>query len=144
MGANDYVTRPLDIDTVMARVRTSLVRSLSEAGDLRDTPLEVGPLVFELARRTVRVRGEMVHFPKREYDLLLALVMHPGHIRTRVELFEEIWGHPLDHSKTLDAHMVRIRRKVEVDTSHPRHIITVRGVGFYFEPAEDATAAVTL
>jgi two-component system response regulator RegX3 len=137
MGANDYLTRPLEIDAVMARVRTVLIRA-SAGGELRDTPLEVGPLFFRLARREVRVRGEVVHFPKREYELLLALVLRSGHIRTRTELMDEIWGHPLESTKTLDAHMVRIRRKIEVDTSHPRHIITVRGVGYYFDPSEDA------
>jgi DNA-binding response OmpR family regulator len=142
MGANDYLTRPLDVDAVMARVRTALIRS-SAGGDLRDTPLEVGPLVFQLARREVRVRGELVHFRRREYDLLLALVLRPGQIRKRTELMAEIWGHTLESSKTLDAHMVRIRKKVEADARHPRHILTVRGVGFYFDRAEDAGSDVS-
>ena len=141
MGANDYLTRPLDVNAVMARVRTAFIRS-SEWGDLRDTPLEVGPLVFRLARREVRVRGELIHFPRREYDLLLALVLRPGHIRTRSELMAEIWGRTLESSKTLDAHMMRIRKKVEADTRHPLHILTVRGVGFYFDPAEVAGSDV--
>jgi two-component system response regulator RegX3 len=136
MGANDYLTRPLDVDSVLARVRTALIRS-SVGGDLRETPLEAGPLVFQLARRGVLVRGETVHFPRREYDLLLSLVLRPGHIRSRAELVHEIWGgRDLENSKTLDAHMLRLRKKVEVDPRHPRHLLTVRSVGFYFDPGE--------
>ena len=136
IGANDYLTRPLDVDAVLARVRPALIRS-SVGGDLRETPLEAGPLVFQLARRGVMVRGEAVHFPRLEYDLLLSLALRPGHIRTRTELVHEVWGgRTLERSKTLDAHMLRLRKKIEVDTRHPRHLLTVRSVGYYFDPGE--------
>ena len=60
-----------------------------------------------------------------------------GHIRSRAELVHEIWGgRDLENSKTLDAHMLRLRKKVEVDPRHPRHLLTVRSVGFYFDPGE--------
>jgi two-component system response regulator RegX3 len=133
LGATDYITRPFDFDSLMARVRTALTRS-GPGADLRDATLEVGPVLFHLARREVIVRGQSVHFPKREYDLLLALMLQPGHIRTRTELLERVWGRRIGDSKTLDAHLVRIRRKIEDDSEHRRHIITVRGVGYYFDP----------
>jgi two-component system response regulator RegX3 len=133
LGATDYIIRPLDFEALMARVRTALTRS-GPSGDLRDTTLEVGPLLLHLARREVIVRGQLLHFPKLEYDLLLALVLQPGHIRTRTELLERVWGRRLGDSKTLDAHLVRLRRKIEHDSERRRHIITVRGVGYYFDP----------
>jgi two-component system response regulator RegX3 len=61
-------------------------------------------------------------------------MLQPGHIRTRTELLERVWGRRIGDSKTLDAHLVRIRRKIEDDSEHRRHIITVRGVGYYFDP----------
>jgi two-component system response regulator RegX3 len=135
LGATDYLTRPLDFDSLLARMRTALTRATG-FGDIRDGILEVGPIVLHLARREVSVRGQMTPFRKLEYDLLLALVLQPGHIRTRAELLDRVWGRRLADTKTLDAHMRRLRIKIEPDHSHPRHIITVRGVGYYFDPQE--------
>ena len=72
--------------------------------------------------------------PGRKYDLLLALVMHPRHIRSRGELLNELWGHLSSDAKTIDAHVKRLRHKIEIDPQHPQHIISVRGVGYYFDP----------
>jgi two-component system response regulator RegX3 len=95
---------------------------------------EVGPLTIEESKRVVFVRGQRTHLRKIEYDILLALVSPPGQIRTRRELLNVVWrDHQPQNSKNLDVHMGRLRQKIELDRRTPSLIITVRGVGFFFD-----------
>ena len=96
--------------------------------------LEIGPIIIDQATRAVFVRGhQTARFSKLEYELLLDLVSHAGQIRTRDELLD-LWGdHRPEDPKTLFVHIRRIRQKIEEDRKHPRLIITVRGMGFYFD-----------
>ena len=137
-GAIDYATRPLDGRALMTRVRTTLARCAqhgeADADQSADQLVEVGPLRIERARRRVFVRGKDVHFAKMEYNVLLALALRPGEIRTRKDLFDEIWaGRRFEDPRTLDVHIRRIREKLELDPGHPEHLVTVRGIGFYFK-----------
>jgi two-component system, OmpR family, response regulator RegX3 len=132
-GATDYATRPLDGRALMTRIHTTLARSLQIDMPTVDETVEVGPLIIEPSRRRVFVRGTEVHFAKMEYAVLLALALRPGEIRTNSELLDEIWaGRRFEDPRTLSTHIRRIRKKLESDPGHPQHLLTVRGVGFYF------------
>ncbi len=132
-GAVDYATRPLDGPALLTRVRTTMARFSQNHLPLTDEIIEVGPITIELSRRRVSVRGTAVHFAKMEYDVLLALVLRPGEIRSGDELLAEIWaGRSFEDPRTLSTHIRRIRMKVELDPANPEHLITVRGIGYYF------------
>jgi two-component system response regulator RegX3 len=133
-GAVDYATRPLDGRALISRIRIVLARFPRRNESPADAVIAVGPLSIELSRRQVSLRGASVYLAKMEYDLLLALARRPGEILTRRELFDEIWaGRSLEDTSTLDVHIRRIRRKIELDPGHPELLVTARGVGYYLE-----------
>jgi two-component system response regulator RegX3 len=132
-GAVDYATRPLDGRALITRIRTTLARSSPTDGSDADAIIEVGPLTIEPSRRRVSVRGMPVHFAKMEYEVLLALALRPGEIRTGGELLDQVWaGRRFEDPRTLSTHIRRIRKKLEIDPGHPEHLLTVRGIGYYF------------
>jgi len=121
-----------EVHSLAQRVRA--VESRSSPQPVRQDTLEMGPITIEQAKRNVLVRGQPAHFSRLEYDLLRALVSPVGQLRTRDELLTGVWGsHRPEDAKTLDVHIRRIRQKIELDYKKPRLIITVRGVGFYFD-----------
>jgi two-component system response regulator RegX3 len=82
----------------------------------------------------VRVRGDVVHMPRKEFELLELLMVNAGIVITRDTLIDRVWGGDyVGDTKTLDVHVKRIRAKIEDDPSHPRRIATVRGVGYRYE-----------
>ncbi len=136
IGADDYVTKPFSPREVVARVRAVLRRSGEAAasdgpaGPLRFDGLEIDPLA-----RTVLVRGRPVRLTPKEFDLLLFLARHPGEVFGRVELLEELWDFAFDGDPaTVTVHVRRLREKVERDPSRPRHLVTVWGAGYRFDP----------
>ncbi len=132
-GVTDYATRPLDGRALITRIHTTLTRFAPPNKPFVDEVVEVGPLTIELSRRRVLVRGSQVHFAKMEYDVLVALAVRPGQILTGDELLEEIWGgRNLEDPRTLSTHIRRIRKKLEIRPGDPEHLLTVRGVGYYF------------
>lgn len=139
MGAEDYVRKPFGMRELVARIRVALRRHdspatrLGKAGD--DAVLRVGDVEVDLDAYAVTVRGRRVHLRPKEFELLSLLMASAGKVVSREALMDEIWG--LDYvgnTKTLDVHVKRVREKIEEDPSHPRHIVTVRGVGYKFEP----------
>ena len=88
-------------------------------------------------RRKVSVRGEDVQLRRKEFDLLVLLVENAGRVLTRDTLIDRVWGADyVGDTKTLDVHIKRLRAKIETDPGNPRHIITVRGLGYKFEPGD--------
>ncbi|MGO8862353.1 MAG: response regulator transcription factor [Acidimicrobiales bacterium] len=135
LGAADYVTRPLTLTGIVSKIsRVTGVETHPSILVPDGEDLVSGPVTINTAIRTILVRGREVPFPRREYDLLLALAKHPRHIRSRGELMNDLWGHLSSDTKTIDVHVNRLRRKIEIDPQHPQHIISVRGVGYYFDP----------
>ncbi len=131
-GAVDYATRPLDGRALISRIRIVLARFAGPTESQSDQVIAIGPLTIEPSRRQVSVRGVSVYLAKLEYDVLLALAHRPGEILTRRQLLDEIWaGRNLEDSSTLDVHIRRIRRKIELDPGHPELLVTARGVGYY-------------
>lgn len=138
-GAVDYATRPLNHQALVSRMRIVLARFPLLNVTHSDAVITVGPITIEPRRRYVSVRGVALHLAKMEYDVLLALARRPGEILTRRELLDEIWaGRSLEDSSTLDVHMRRLRRKIELDPGHPEVLVTARGVGYYLADGRHA------
>ena len=130
-GADDYVTKPFGMDELLARLRAALRRG--DAGE--DAPLvDTADFSVDLAARQVRARdGEAIRLTPTEWHLLEVLVRHEGKLVERRALLQEVWG-PAYETETnyLRVYMAQLRRKLEPDPAHPRHLITEPGMGYRF------------
>jgi DNA-binding response OmpR family regulator len=126
-GADDYVAKPFRLAELLARVRAHARRAPSEV-------IEAGPFrVDRAAHRAWNGDAELALSPK-EFGLLELLTRHPGRTLTRAEIMNQVWGMAwFGSTKTLDMHVLALRRKLGEDAAAPRHLLTVRGVGFRFE-----------
>ena len=135
LGADDYVTKPFSSRELVARMR-AVLRRRGEPEDAAISTLESGPVRMDVDRHVVTVRGDQIQLPLKEFELLEVLLRNTGRVLTRMQLIDRVWGADyVGDTKTLDVHIKRLRAKVEVDPGNPRHIITVRGLGYKFEPA---------
>jgi two-component system response regulator RegX3 len=133
LGADDYVTKPFSMRELVARVRANLRRSRGRTRDGAEDVLRVGPVEMDVARHEVRVRGEPVAVPPKEFELLETLLRRKGRLLTRDFLIDTVWGSDyFGDTKTLDVHVKRIRAKIEEDPHHPANLVTVRGLGYKF------------
>ncbi|MEI2765157.1 MAG: response regulator transcription factor [Dermatophilaceae bacterium] len=133
MGADDYVTKPFSGMELVARVR-AVLRRTHEVADTSADVFEAGPVRMDVARHTVTVRGRPISLPLKEFEVLEELLRDAGRVIGRGQLIERIWGpHFTGDSKTLDVHVKRLRAKIEPDPTAPRHLVTVRGLGYRFE-----------
>jgi two-component system response regulator RegX3 len=133
LGADDYVTKPYSARELIARVRAVLRRG-GEGGGEADGVLEAGPVRMDVERHVVSVNGVAVALPLKEFDLLEYLLRNVGRVLTRGQLIDRVWGADyVGDTKTLDVHVKRLRAKVEDDPGAPRHLVTVRGLGYKFE-----------
>jgi two-component system response regulator RegX3 len=151
LGAAGYVTKPFRLRELVARVNAILRRvptsepdgpgtaspgpAAGAAGAAEDgdpqAPVTFGRVTVDFVRREVTVGGERVHCSRKEFDLLAALLTPPGRVRTRDELIDLLWpDRELADTRTLDTHVHRLRTKLEPEPTRPRHLVTVRGVGF--------------
>ena len=135
IGADDYVTKPYSPRELVARIRAVLRRQGAEPSE-PDTPtLAAGPVRMDVERHVVTVDGSAVQLPLKEFELLELLLRNAGRVLTRGQLIDRVWGADyVGDTKTLDVHVKRLRSKVEPEPSAPRFIVTVRGLGYKFEP----------
>jgi two-component system response regulator RegX3 len=134
LGADDYVTKPFSPRELVARIRAVLRRRQDPAEQARGA-LEAGPVRMDVERHTVSVNGGSVSLPLKEFELLEMLLRNAGRVLTRAQLIDRIWGADyVGDTKTLDVHVKRLRAKIEPDPGMPRHLITVRGLGYKLEP----------
>jgi two-component system response regulator RegX3 len=139
LGADDYVVKPFSAREVAARIRAVLRRAGESrpAGDA-DAPLEVGELRLDPARRAAALAGVELELTRKEFELLELLMREAGTVVSRERLIDEVWDvNWFGSTKTLDVHISSLRRKLGDDSTAPRFIHTVRGVGFRFAGAEE-------
>jgi DNA-binding response OmpR family regulator len=135
MGADDYVVKPFSPQEVVSRVRAVLRRTQSQDQIAREKPLKYGPLSIQPATRVVTLEGEPKKLTAKEFDLLWFLARNPDHVFSRNQLLEHVWGlaEYIDPS-TVTVHIRRLREKIEKNSTEPRYILTVWGVGYKFQP----------
>ncbi|MEV1287094.1 response regulator transcription factor [Micromonospora sp. NPDC049679] len=135
LGADDYVTKPYSPRELVARIRAVLRRQTPEIAEDDAPTLAAGPVRMDVDRHVVTVGGDAVQLPLKEFELLEILLRNAGRVLTRGQLIDRVWGADyVGDTKTLDVHVKRLRSKVEPEPSAPRHIVTVRGLGYKFEP----------
>ncbi|MBT0993181.1 response regulator transcription factor [Cellulomonas sp. DKR-3] len=147
LGADDYVTKPYSSRELVARIRAVLRRRGSSSQedaradeDGQEDLLAAGPVRMDVERHTVRVHGELVPFPLKEFELLEMLLRNAGRVLTRGQLIDRIWGSDyVGDTKTLDVHVKRVRAKIEDDPANPTLLVTVRGLGYKLD--DDSAAA---
>ncbi len=137
VGADDYVAKPYRLRELVARMRAVLRRKPDppQTGH-RDDPgwvLSEGQVELDIDRHEVRVRGELVSLPLKEFELLALLMENEGRVLPRPTLIDRVWGHDyVGDTKTLDVHVKRLRAKIEDDPTQPERITTIRGLGYKF------------
>ncbi len=132
LGADDYVTKPYSARELLARIKAVLRRG--QDVEQVDDALEAGPVRMDVERHIVSVNGDAVSMPLKEFDLLEILLRNAGRVLTRGQLIDRVWGADyVGDTKTLDVHVKRLRAKLEPDPARPRHLMTVRGLGYKFE-----------
>jgi DNA-binding response OmpR family regulator len=134
LGADDYVSKPFSPRELTARVKSVLRR----AGGVTAAPvpgvIEADGVLIDLAAHEVRVDGDAVALTAREFDLLAFLARHPRQAFGRDDLLERVWGYTYGDTSTVTVHIRRLREKIERDPAAPRHLATVWGVGYRFDP----------
>ena len=138
VGADDYITKPYRMRELVAPMRAVMRRVSTERGsspaEIDGSVLEVGDVSLDPDEHVVRVRGEHVQMPLKEFELLHLLLSNAGRVLARETLIDRVWG--IDYvgdTKTLDVHIKRLRAKIEDEPSDPKRIVTIRGLGYKFE-----------
>lgn len=131
LGADDYVTKPYSFRELLARIRAVLRRGADEQQLADPGLLGVGNIAMDTASHEVRIGGEVVPMPLREFELLEMFLRNPGRVLTRGQLIDRVWGSDyVGDTKTLDVHVKRLRGKIEADPGNPVVLVTVRGLGY--------------
>lgn len=136
IGADDYLAKPFSVLELVARVK-AILRRVDGLERRRDQSVaetvEIAGLTIDPTRRRVSVEGHQLQLTAKEFDLLLHFASHPGHVFSRSQLLDKVWGYGHDgYEHTVNTHINRLRSKLEPDPSHPRYIQTVWGVGYRF------------
>lgn len=133
IGADDYVTKPYETPELFARIKAVLRRGVEpqvEVGSI----LQAGSVRMDVERHEVEVDGQRVQMPLKEFELLELLLENVNRVLTRGQIIDRVWGSDyFGDTKTLDVHVKRIRSKIEADPARPKHLVTVRGLGYKFE-----------
>ena len=130
LGADDYITKPFDMDVLLARIKVVLRRA-APPPPTPPPPLVIGDLVVDMAAHTVMLRGQPVELAPREFDLLAALAQEAGRVLSVEELLARVWGAEYaGEPQVVYVHIRWLREKLEDDPHAPQRIVTVRGVGY--------------
>ena len=133
VGADDYMTKPFSMRELLARVRAMLRRSEMQASTT-DPVIKVGEIEVDTSRHEIFRNGKTLTLRPKEFDLLAFLARNKGLVFTREQLLEKVWGYDYaGDSRTVDVHVRWLREKIEDNPNEPRHLLTVRGVGYKLE-----------
>ena len=133
IGADDYVTKPYETPELFARIKAVLRRGVEPQVEVGNV-IEAGGVRMDIERHEVEVNGQRVQMPLKEFELLELLLENVNRVLTRGQIIDRVWGaNYFGDTKTLDVHVKRIRSKIEDDPSRPKHLVTVRGLGYKFE-----------
>jgi DNA-binding response OmpR family regulator len=141
LGADDYLTKPFSLAELLARVkallrRADLLRAAQSQGPGPATTVRNGDLEIVPSKRQARYRGEPLDFTALEFDLLMHFASHPGHVFSRAQLLNAVWGYTHEgYEHTVTTHINRLRAKLEADPMKPQLILTVRGAGYKMREA---------
>lgn len=131
IGADDYVVKPFGTRELLARIRAVLRRTNPETNPI----ISFSDVEVDLERHSVRRRGEEIKLTRAEFKLLSFFLQNPDRPLTRDVLLNSVWGYEaFPNTRTVDAHVVRLRQKLEPDSETPRHFVTMHGVGYRFIP----------
>ena len=131
IGVDDYVVKPFGVRELLARIRAVLRRTSTDSA----TVITFSDNAVDLKRRVVTRRGEEIKFTRGEYNLLTYFLQNPDQPLSRDMILNSVWGYEsFPNTRTVDAHVVRLRQKLEPEPNVPRHIMTVHGVGYRFLP----------
>ena len=139
LGADDYVVKPFSLPELLARVAVMLRRHAPDERVIASRTWTFGEVEVDAGTREVLRDKAVVLMRPKEFDLLLALLRRDGRVATRAELLDEVWRYEADVvSRTVDVHILELRRKLEADPANPRHVLTVRKTGYRLvrEPRE--------
>ncbi|GGM06774.1 MULTISPECIES: response regulator transcription factor [Micromonospora] len=129
-GADDYLVKPVAIKELSARLRALRRRGRVVGAQPTVPSLVFGELEIVPDGGEVRLRGEPVSVTRTEFRLLCELAQHPGRILSRQQLLQRVWDHTVGDERLVDVHVGRLRQKIEQDTTRPRYLLTVRGLGY--------------
>jgi two-component system alkaline phosphatase synthesis response regulator PhoP len=133
LGADDYLTKPFGVLELLARVEALLRRANGKTA-IAAARERFGDIDLDRATHSVMLDGTTIELAPKEYDLLIALADRHGAVVTRLDLMRQVWGYSdAVITRTIDTHIAELRRKLERDPAHPRHILTVRKVGYRLE-----------
>ena len=136
LGADDYITKPFDLDVLLARIK-AVLRRAQPAPAPNPTPLVVGDLAIDPNAHAVTRRGKPIDLAPREFDLLHALALDAGKVLSVEQLLARVWGAEYaGEPQVVYVHIRWLREKLEDDPQHPRRIVSVRGVGYRLEAQE--------
>jgi len=131
LGADDYITKPFDLDVLLAHIKAVLRRVAPVTKWTATGPVVVGDLSIDPAARVVCIGTRKLELPHKEFELLLVLAQNTGRVLTLDELLNQVWGTDwIGETQTLYVHMRWLREKIEEDPAHPRRLLTVRGAGY--------------
>jgi DNA-binding response OmpR family regulator len=137
LGGDDYITKPFDVDVLLARVKAVLRRAAAVSKAAVLEKVQVSDLVVDPASRTARLASSNLTLTRREFDLLHALAMQPGVVISTDDLLNQVWGAEFTgQPQVLYTHIRWLREKLEADPDRPQRILTVRGVGYKLVPID--------
>ena len=134
-GADDYITKPFSMRELLARVKANMRRRVLDQPAAAENRMSAGDLTLDPDNYAVRKNGAPLELTQKEFDLLHLLMQSPDKVFTREELMEKVWNYGyFGDMRTVDVTVRRLREKIEDDPGKPCHIMTRRGVGYYFAP----------
>ena len=136
LGADDYISKPFDLDVLLARIK-AVLRRMEKTSPLSPGSVQVGDLTIDPSAHTVTIAGQQIKLSPKEFDLLHAFALQPASVLSTDDLLRRVWGAEfIGQPQVVYVHIRWLREKIEQDPNRPKRIQTVRGVGYKYMPVE--------